>query len=479
MIIAVDVGTSSIKAGLVNENGVVVRDAVLDIPMIMSSSSSAEHDLRSIWDMVLQSIKTVSRGFENKVEAIALSVYLHGLAVLDGRFNILTNVMTHLDRRCAPKQIFLEKWGRDLYERTGCPPTFVLPLCKIIWLKEAGTIRPSVKLSFVKDYIIYRLSKIHAVDPGIASGTGLLNIHTLKWDSFALQLAEIDDSYLPELVEDSKVLEYVSLPEIGLTKVALVPGGFDGALQNVGYGVFERQAILSLGSTAVVRAITRDVVLDRSDEMRFFSYYAAEGYRVVGGASNNGMVVIDWLKKILGTLKIDVGGNPACSEGVYALPFIGGERYPFRDPNLSLTITGLRLEHTVSHIVKGIVEGIGFVLSYIVRAIEENGKTIDAMHCAGGGCLQPDMVRLISNVIGKPIAIHKNPRNAVVLGASVLALKALGYIKSIAHAYTESSAVEQMVLPEEDLSQKYAECLREFIELVVTMRRLGRRDSLR
>lgn len=471
MIIAVDIGTSSLKVGLVDPSGRIVKSYVQDIPLNMPQSFAAEHSLEFIWGKVREGIEKVSRGYESKVEAVALSSYLHGLGVLDKNFNVVVNIMTHLDKRCFPEQELIEKHGYELYARTGCPPLFVFPLCKARWLRKAGMLRREHRVTFVKDYVTYRLSGLHAIDYGVASGTGLLNIHELKWDSKALEIAELDESMLPELYEGSIILDYITMSDLGLEKVALVLGSFDGALQNIGYSVYENEAVINLGSTAVIRLLSTKYAVDMNPEMRFFTYYAAEGYRAIGGASNNGMIVIDWLKNLLGTGELEVIDRAVCKDGVFVLPFLAGERYPFRDPNLTLTVTGLRLEHRREHVFRGSIEGIGFTLKYILKALEENNVTIGSLHCAGGGCQNRALVQILANVLCKPIAIHRDPRNAVVLGATATALKALGYLKTIREATLEASLVESYVYPSTELCEDYVNCFEKFLHLVKTVKK--------
>lgn len=469
MIIAVDIGTSSIKTGLVDEEGRVASTVVYDVPLTRPTPLAAEHDLELVWRLVIRSIKEVARGFENRVEAVVFSNYLHGLALLDENYRVVWNVMTHLDRRCATEQKILEEVGYDLYNRTGCPPIFVFPICKALWLSKKGFFRKNMRLSFVKDYVLFRLTGVHAVDNGVASGTGLQNVHSLKWDDHALGLLGIDESNLPTLVEPGEVLDYVDIPDAGLNKVAVIPGSFDGAVQNVGFGVREENAVLNLGSTAVVRTLTKSLVLDKSREMRFFAYYAVDGYRAIGGASNNGMTVVDWLKKLV-SADLELPEHPACTDGVYVLPFLSGERYPFRDPNLTFTVHGLRLEHGREHLFKAVIEGIAFTVGYILKSIEENGRSISTLHCAGGGCLNAGIVKTFSNVLCKPIAVYEVSRAAGLIGSAAIALKALGRARSALEAGEALRGAYRLVEPERSLCRDYEHCLSKFLKLVENAR---------
>lgn len=467
MIICVDVGTSSIKVGLVDRNLRVVRSYIAEVPLITEVPLAAEHDLNILWELSLRGIREVVKGYESNVEAISLSTYLHGLALLGPDFKAVTNVMTHLDRRSSKMQKLLEEFGSKLYERTGCPPIFVFPLCKTLWLRTQEMIRGNLKLCFVKDYLAYKLVGRHVVDYGVASGSGFLNIHDLRWDPLALEISQVSEDMLPELYEGAKIYDYVNMQDVGIRdKVALVLGSFDGALQNIGYGAFGSDAVLNLGSTAVLRTLLREPVVDRSPEARFFTYYAADGYRVAGGASNNGMVLIEWFKKLLGLDSLIMSKDAVCREGIYALPYLAGERFPFRDPNLAFTLFGLRLEHGRDQVTRAVVEGMALTLRVVLLALKENGVNLERIHCAGGGCSNAEVVEVFSHVLCKPIAIHARPRDAVILGASNVALRALGYLESLDRLRDGIHEQPNYVNPAPELCNIYSNCLKTFLKLV-------------
>jgi gluconokinase len=478
MFIAIDIGTSSIKIILSNSNGEIVKSFRDEIPLYISQQGAAEHSPNEIYQLVLKGVKSVVKGFESSIEAIVFSTYLHGLGILDVGFNPISNILTHLDSRAGKVQGLLEEYGVELYRRTGCPPLFIYPIAKILWLQKTGGL--DIKyISFLKDYLIYRFTsqKFFTVDYGVASGSGLLNIYSLRWDDYALGVAGVDEKMLPEVVEGAKVLEYMSFPEIGLRdKVALVLGSFDGALQNVGYSIYGDEAILNLGSTAVLRILSRDVILDRDRRMRFFCYYAADGYRVVGAASNNGMTALEWFRRVFidniewSVINSIVEDVELCSNNVVVLPFVAGERFPYRSPYLSYIVIGLGLAHEKKHVVRASLEGIAFVLKAIAKALEENGLSFTVAHCAGGGCSIESLVKIVSQSLCKSIVIYDDniARNASSLGGVVVAMKALGYGDSISKILLDSIARSKakVVEPSKNLCLIYDKCFNRFEKLV-------------
>jgi gluconokinase len=484
VIIGVDVGTSSVKVALVTGSGEIIKEVTIGLNLLTTESGAVEHNLRQVYSAVVEGIKAIVKGFEDKIEAVSFSNYLHGVALLDLSMNPLTNILTHLDTRAGVFQYKLLDVGRELYERTGCPPIFVYPLTKILWFREGKEFRDFKRITFVKDYIIYRISNIWILDYGVASGTGLMNIHSLKWDDLALSIAGIDESMLPQLIEGSRVVEYINLPELGLSKVALVPGSFDGALQNIGYSIYGENAALNLGSTAVVRVLRRDVVIDRSPEMRFFCYYAADGYRAIGAASNNGMTFLEWVRRNIASgidwkrISEDIKNVKPCSDGVLVLPFIGGERFPYRDPYIRLTVLGVGVSHDFRHMLKASMEGVAFILKAIINALEENDVTISMLHCSGGGCSIDELIKIVSEAICKSVALYDESvaRMASTLGAVAVALRALRYYSSIDTVRFEHVENRRLGVIEPELSvcKDYSSCFKRFELALSNIRSLYR-----
>jgi len=467
MFVSVDVGTTSVKVALVNESGFIIRSNVIDNPISRPEPGVAEHLLNHIIKSVLDGLSSIVRGFESRVEGITLITYMGALGLLSKDFNVLRDAMIHIDVRGVDEQKELEFLGRDIYERTGCPPLFMYPPYKVLWLRKRGLIPPNTKLTFVKDYITYKLSGIYAIDYGTASANSFLNIYSLRWDDLILKLTGIDESMLPEPVEGAKVLEYIRLPEVGLRdKVALILGTHDGPAQNIGYLVYDVDAVVGIGSSLTLRLLTKDIILDKSLKMRFYSYYVADGYRVIGSPSNNGGIVIDWFKSIVNREELRSLGRVVCSDGVYILPFAVSEIFPFRDPSLTFTTVGLRITHSVEHIVQGLYEGLSFIMKTAMDAFNENNVWIERIHCAGGGCNNLNLVTTIANVLCKPVILYKDPRNAGVLGGVVIAMKALGYVKTIAEVGLEEVKPQTIIEPNRESCKDYIECHKQFLKLI-------------
>ena len=216
------------------------------------------------------------------------------------------------------------------------------PFCKLLWFRENDALAYAAhKFIGIKEYIFYRFFEKYIADVAIASATGLLNIHTLQWDDSILEYANIKHSQLSALVmgthkeqlrEGSK---YFSDERFKLIKTsAFIAGGSDGALANLGsHAVGENTMAVTIGTSAAARLVSSAVVLD--NHSRTFCYYFGRNQYIIGGASSNGGVVMQWLKDTL----LQTGDNydellqqaekvdPGCN-GLIFIPYILGERAP-------------------------------------------------------------------------------------------------------------------------------------------------------
>ncbi len=131
-------------------------------------------DLKAILRKVKLAIASVvTRIGIREVDAIALCSQMHGLALLDERMEPITPLYTYLDIRAYRWAELLEsEYGPELYRETGCPPLFIYPLAKFLWLKERGLLSEARYIATsAKDYVIYGLTGRFVAEPSTASGS--------------------------------------------------------------------------------------------------------------------------------------------------------------------------------------------------------------------------------------------------------------------------------------------------------------------
>jgi len=474
----VDVGTTNIKAGVVDADGRVLQMVQQELPLERDESGRAEHDPHLLWDTFRTVAQQVAGDYSQQISALVLSAYQLSLLAVDEQGKPLTGIITLLDTR--PQQTYSRLASRmdarQLYERTGCPPLFHYPLSKLFWLK---TTRPDLfagarRFVGAKDYLIYRLTGQWVTEASLGTATQLMNLHTLQWDEVALGLLGLDAERLPEPVEADKVL--ASLPpevcaQLGLPEgCQLGPGVYDGGAVAIGIGtMLEGTGAVNLGTTAMLRVALPRPVLDGDPAMRLQTCYLACGKWFPGGAINNAGITLRWLRDNVLHIDYETMNREAESvsdtAGLFFLPFLSGERNPQIGNAASGVFFGLRGYHTRGHIVRAAMEGVCFALRIVYDALQENGVTPQEIRIGGGGARSPLWMQTMANVLGIPLQVSHVEEPALV-GSAILAYTALGVYPDVVRATKAMVRTGRQYLPQQDAVEGYAKNYRFFRRLM-------------
>lgn len=443
-ILAVDIGTGSVKAAVFEDNFKLSSIAKVELEL------GAEQDLESIYDCFMKACKAASADSKARyVDAMVLSGQMHGLACIDNDGAPLTRLHTYLDIRPAVVVRFIEDRvdGYRLYTETGCPPLFIYPLAKLLWLRlsKPNLFMKSKWFLSAKDYIVYKLIGEPYIDRSTASGSQLLNIHSLNWNDTSLELAGVDESRLPKLYDGEK--PFIELPRsiassLGLdSSSTLFLGASDGALHSLGVGaISDGIAAVNLGTSGAFRLSSDKPIVDRSKNMRFFCYYLGYGIWIPGGAVNNAGLCLRWFRDdILGSRcsyeeligeaeSVDLDpSNPLI------LPFLSGERFPIRDPYAKAVFFGLTLNHRRGHIVRALMEAPIYTLRWIADSMGENMLKARIARIGGGGSSSKLWRRICSSILDMRVE-YVGFEESSLMGAAILAASGLGYYSSLKDA---------------------------------------------
>jgi gluconokinase len=379
-VIGVDIGTTSAKAVAFDESGAVVASAAAGLPLAGPLPDRAEQDPEEVRDATLRVLADAIRQVtdaEGEVEGLAFGGAMHSLVALarDGR--PLTPAITFADNRAAAQAERLRHTssGRSIHLRTGTPIHPMSPLAKLVWFRERDrqTFEAAARWVSLKEYVLLRLFGESVVDHSIAAATGLLNLERLDWDAETLDLVGLDRERLSPLVPTTEVRDDLApqvARELGLRPdMPVVIGASDGVLANLGVGAIDPDtAVCTIGTSGAVRAMLPEPRAD--PDGRLFCYPLTEERWVVGGAINNGGIVLQWARDQLLPLVAQVAERegrdayeaiialaeevPAGSDGLIALPYLTGERAPHWGSSPRGVVFGLRRHHGRGHIVRAL-----------------------------------------------------------------------------------------------------------------------------
>jgi gluconokinase len=453
--LGVDIGTTSTKAVAFSQTGEMLAIHSSFYTMYHPREGWSEQDPEEIAAAVVTAVNTVLKELApHPPRLVSFSGAMHSLMAVDSAGAPLTPCIIWADNRAAglAAELRHSEQGAAFYRATGVPLHPMSPFCKLLWLKqeEPELYHKAARFIGIKEYVIYRLFGEYVVDSSVASATGLLNLDTLQWDEDILNFLALTPERLSTVVPP----EY-EVYTGGATPAWLVPAGTpivvgasDGALANLGVGALDRHTLaVSIGTSSALRVVTVGPRIDRS--MRTFCYHLAGSAFVVGGASNNGAVVLQWLKDSLlqtaesyDALLGEAEAVPAGSEGLVFAPYILGERAPIWDAHARGMLLGLDIRHTRGHMVRAALEGVVYCLYSIARALPE-WEEITEVRASGGFAQNPLPLQVLADVFNRKVAVsscvESSAKGAVVLGAKALGLEA-HFADEVATVYYPAAA---------------------------------------
>ena len=453
-MIGVDIGTTSTKAVIYNNEGKFLKKHSIEYPMTTDEIGVAEESPEEIFDAVLFTVKKVIREIDAKPEDIKLisfSSAMHSLIAMDKNNQPLTECITWADNRASDyaEKINKEHNGLEIYKRTGTPIHPMSPLSKIFWLKHE---KPEIynntnKWIDIKTYVIYQLFGQYTMDHSIGSATGMMNLKSLDWDKEVLDLLEIETSQLPELVSTTHILKNMSKKYADLmginVDIPVVVGASDGVLSNLGVNSFRKgEVAVTIGTSGAIRTIIDEPKTD--EKGRIFCYVLTEDHYCIGGPVNNGGVVLKWLRdellasevetaKRLGVDSYDVLTKIASrvqpgANGLIFHPYLAGERAPLWKANARGSYFGLTLTHKKEHMIRAALEGVLLNLYTVYLAlIEVMDKSPNQIKATGGFAKSEVWRQMMADIFDTSVEVPESYESSC-LGACVLGLKALGEI---------------------------------------------------
>jgi gluconokinase len=479
VVIGVDVGTTSTKAVGFDQHGRVVGAGEAGYPLLEPEPGAAVQEPGAVVGGALQAVRDAvaaarERGAE--IAGLSLSSAMHAIAALDGRDRPLTPLVTWADTRAAEQAQRLRAERPELHDRTGTPLHPFAPLPKLVWFaeREPQTFAAARRWVGVKELVAARLTGTWALDHSTASGTGLMNLARLDWDEEALATARIDRGRLAPLVPATERLALTAdaAADVGLKPgLPVVIGGGDGPLANLGVGaVRPGVAACSIGTSGALRLVVERPAIDR--DRRVFCYALTPGRWVVGGAINNGGVVLRWVGEALAP---DLGDHPeaqlvalaeeapAGSDGLIMLPYLLSERAPHWTTVPRGAYVGLARHHRRPHLVRAALEGVCQQLALVLASMCDAGNDVREIRATGGFARSALWRQILADTLDAPIGFPAGHEGSA-FGAALVGMEALQLIETIDVA-EELVAIDDVVEPNAEAAATYAELLPTFAAL--------------
>jgi len=446
-VISVDIGTSSVRACLVNDSLEIIHKSQFALCLETDLSGKAIQDAEEVLEKTLKCIKEAREwACENQLEVqgISFSNAVSSLVPLDRHLNPKGPIFTYADTRSHREARQLrDETKREIFQYTACPMHASYWLPKLLWLKKnIADLFNCHYFCTIKDLIIHRLSGKFVTDYSNAVATGLCDIRTKDWDDHLLSIAGIKKSQLPKVLPTWTIFKPGKQFQKDGNPV-IVLGATDGVLSSLGAGAFEPgQVTTMIGSSGACR-IASSSPLTTDKENIIWSYPLDKGIWIRGGAMNNGGLVMQWaannfyksnksnLQEALELLLAQAAKVKPGSDGMIFLPYIYGERAPIWNEHARGVFFGIHADHGPSHFSRATLEGILYALYSIfvnIAADFENKDRIEVR--ASGGYIKSDlMLQMQADLFDVEVKIPANLEGSAI-GAAALAFRAINLFSS-------------------------------------------------
>ncbi|MFH0909132.1 MAG: glycerol kinase GlpK [bacterium] len=452
-ILALDQGTTSSRAMVVDESGAIRGVAQKEFRQIFPQPGWVEHDPREIWTSQLDVAREALVKAEmsaSDIAAIGITNQRETTIVWDRRTGEpVCNAIVWQDRRTAPICADLKALGLDklFAKKTGLVLDAYFSGTKLQWILDhvAGARERAEEgeLAFgtVDTWLAWKLSgqRLHVTDASNASRTLLFNIRTRKWDEELLGLLRIPASLLPAVEPSSKVYGTTAADVLGKEiPIAGIAGDQQSALfaqmclepgmakNTYGTGCF------MLMNTGDKPARSRNNLLATvAWKINRKTTYALEGSVFIAGA------VVQWLRDGLGIIETAADVERLASSvpdtgGVYFVPAFAGLGAPHWDPHARGTIVGLTRGSTAAHIARAALESIAYQVADVLTAMTADSKIpLKELRVDGGAAVNDWLMQFQADILGIPVVRPKNTETTA-MGAAYLAGLAVGYWKDAA-----------------------------------------------
>ncbi len=451
-IIALDQGTTSSRALLINRQGNVKAEAQREFTQYFPKSGWVEHDPDEIWKSQLNVAKAVLRKSKvsaDQIAAIGITNQRETVVVWDKRSGQpIHRAIVWQDRRTAQNCQKLEKRGlaEQIREKTGLVIDAYFSGTKLAWIldnvPEARQLARQGHLAFgtVDSWLLWKLTggtqasgAIHKTDITNASRTMLCDIRTGSWDHELAKALKVPVSVLPEIASSSEIYAETQRKLFGAAiPIAGIAGDQHSALfgqmctrpgmvkNTYGTGCF-----MLMNTGTKMRPSQNNLLTTTAWNVGGKTQYALEGSIFIAGA------VVQWLRDGLKLIKRasdieQLARRADDNGGVFMVPAFAGLGAPHWDPFARGTIVGLSRGTSAAHLARAALESIAFQTADVLDAMRADaGLRIRSLRVDGGAATNDLLMQFQADVLGVPV-VRPKTFESTAMGAGYLAGLAVG-----------------------------------------------------
>lgn len=473
MYLGIDIGTSGVKAVIVDDAGTVLTDGHAALGVSRPRPLHSEQNPTDWWDATNAAVLALDADLRAAVRAVGLAGQMHGATLLGADDAPLRPAILWNDGRSAAECATLEAAVPLLRQITGncAMPGFTAP--KLLWVKnhEPDVFAKINKVLLPKDYVRLCMTGDYASDMSDAAGTLWLDVKARQWSELLVQATGLSLGHMPTLYEGSEVtgqLRAETAAAWGMARVPVVAGGGDNAAGAVGSGVVQKgDGFLSLGTSGVI-FLADDAYRPYPDGgLHTFCHALPDRWHQMA-VMLSAASAVDWVAGLCGFADpaalyhaAETAGRPLSRE--LFLPYLSGERTPHNNPAAQGVFFGLTHDTGPAEMAQAALEGVAFGLADGVQALQASGAVINSLSVIGGGSKSAYWGKILASVFDIPLIYRDSGSVGPAYGAARLAR--LGTTKDTIAEVCTPPAIQTIIDPDADLRDHYAERLTLFRSL--------------
>lgn len=431
MFLGIDIGTSGVKAVVLDEHGSVVGQGTAALTVQRPHPLWSEQDPDAWWKATTAAVQAIEPSVRRSVRGVGLAGQMHGATLLDADDKPLRPAILWNDGRCFAECDALERAVPNLRAISGniAMPGFTAP--KLLWVREH---EPDVfaKIATVllpKDYVRLLMTGDKASDLSDSAGTIWLDVAGRCWSDELLAACGLTQAQMPRLYEGTEITGTLTAEVAklwGMPQVPVAAGGGDNAAGAVGVGVVaDGDALLSLGTSGVIFVATSAFRPNPDRAVHAFCH-ALPGMWHQMSVHLSAASCIDWVARITGAAgaadlfaRAEAAG-PASGPEIF-LPYLSGERTPHNDAEVRGAFLRLDNDTDAGRLSQAVLEGVAFALADGLDVLREAGTVVERLAVIGGGARSRYWGQVIAAAMEVELVYLQGGEVGPALGAARLA----------------------------------------------------------
>lgn len=462
-VLAYDLGTSGVKVSVYDRAGQSLGNCFRAYPTTYPRSGFHEQNPLEWWDSVVEAThQLLAESPGLKAEIVCVAVSGHSLGVVPiGRSGelLLEAVPIWSDARAVAEakdfseRVPLTEW----YLKTGNGfPQALYAIFKILWIKNnlPQIYQDTEKFIGTKDFINYCLTGRLCTDYSYASGSGVYDLISWRYDTDYIKAAGVDFSKMPEILPSTEIIGTLTpqaAEELGLGEhVQVACGGVDNACMALGAGcVLDGMAYTSVGSSAWIAVSGKRPIVDPDKKPYVFTHCVPDMF-VSSAAIFSAGSTFRWLRDQVcqdllaaeepyDAMTALAAQAPLGAHRLFFNPSLAGGSSLDKSPNIKGGFVGLTLGHTRADLIRSVMEGVCLNLKIALDVMESYTRLSDDMLIVGGGGRSQLWRQIFADVYGKNILETNIGQDAGSLGAAAVAAVGVGlwpdfqFVKDLHH----------------------------------------------